>query len=86
VFRERVLVPEPFVLVALIAPVRRILVITAEFGTLSDQGESAAFRYAMNRARAAHRDDRRARDVSMTGTGAARSCSCATGTTIRWRP
>ena len=45
-FREHVLVPEPFVLVALIAAVRRILVITAEFGTLADQGESA-FRYAM---------------------------------------
>jgi uncharacterized membrane protein (DUF373 family) len=45
-FREHVLVPEPFVLVALIAAVRRILVITAEFGTLSEQGESA-FRYAM---------------------------------------
>ena len=40
-FRERVLVPEPFVLVALIAGVRRILVITAEFGTLTNQGESA---------------------------------------------
>ena len=45
-FREHVLVPEPFVLVALIAAVRRILVITAEFGTLADQGESA-FRYAV---------------------------------------
>src|SRR3981189_2139851 len=45
-FREHVLVPEPFVLVALIAGVRRILVITAEFGTLASQGESA-FRYAM---------------------------------------
>lgn len=45
-FREHVLVPEPFVLVALIAAVRRILVITAEFGTLADQDESA-FRYAM---------------------------------------
>ena len=44
-FREHVLVPEPFVLVALIAAVRRILVITAEFGTLADEGESA-FRYA----------------------------------------
>jgi len=29
------------VLVALIAGVRRILVITAEFGTLTNQGESA---------------------------------------------
>jgi uncharacterized membrane protein (DUF373 family) len=45
-FREHVLVPEPFVLVALIAGVRRILVITAEFGTLASQGASA-FRYAM---------------------------------------
>ena len=40
-FREHLLVPEPFVLVAMIAAVRRILVITAEFGTLMDQGESA---------------------------------------------
>ncbi len=31
-FREHVLVPEPFLLVALIAAVRRILVITAELG------------------------------------------------------
>ncbi|MEX2221890.1 MAG: phosphate-starvation-inducible PsiE family protein [Candidatus Rokuibacteriota bacterium] len=45
-FREHVLVPEPFVLVAMIAAVRRILVITAEFGKLVEQGESA-FRYAM---------------------------------------
>jgi uncharacterized membrane protein (DUF373 family) len=45
-FREHVLVPEPFVLVAMIAPVRRILVLTAEFGTRMEQGE-AAFRYAM---------------------------------------
>jgi uncharacterized membrane protein (DUF373 family) len=45
-FREHVLVPEPFVLVALIAGVRRILVITAEFGALPGQAESA-FRYAM---------------------------------------
>jgi len=45
-FREHVLVPEPFVLVALIAAVRRILVLTAEFGSLMEQGETA-FRYAM---------------------------------------
>jgi hypothetical protein len=43
---ESVLVPEPFVLVAMIAAVRRILVLTAVFGTLMEQGE-AAFRYAM---------------------------------------
>lgn len=45
-FREHVLVPEPFVLVAMIAAVRRILVLTAEFGNLMEQGE-AVFRYAM---------------------------------------
>ena len=45
-FREHVLVPEPFVLVAMIAAVRRILVLTAEFGKLMEQGESV-FRYAM---------------------------------------
>jgi uncharacterized membrane protein (DUF373 family) len=40
-FREHLLVPEPFLLVAMIAAVRRILVITAEFGTLMDEGERA---------------------------------------------
>jgi len=45
-FREHVLVPEPFVLVAMIAAVRRILVLTAEFGTLMEKGETV-FRYAM---------------------------------------
>jgi uncharacterized membrane protein (DUF373 family) len=45
-FREHSLVPEPFVLVAMIAAVRRILVITAEFGSLMDQGETA-FRFAI---------------------------------------
>jgi hypothetical protein len=45
-FREHLLVPEPFVLVAMIAAVRRILVITAEFGTLMDQGETAV-RFAL---------------------------------------
>ena len=45
-FREHVLVPEPFVLVAMIAAVRRILVLTAEFGKLMEQGE-AVFRYPM---------------------------------------
>ncbi len=46
-FREHVLVPEPFVLVALIAAVRRILVITAEFSSLMEQGGEQAVRYAM---------------------------------------
>jgi hypothetical protein len=45
-FREHLLVPEPFVLVAMIAAVRRILVITAELGTLMEQGE-AAIRFAI---------------------------------------
>ena len=45
-FREHVLVPEPFVLVAMIAAVRRMLVLTAEFGKLMAEGE-AVFRYAM---------------------------------------
>ena len=74
-FREHVLVPEPFVLVALIAGVRRILVITAEFGTLASQGESA-FRYAMIELGLL---------TAMTG-GAAPSCWCVTGATTRWRP
>jgi uncharacterized membrane protein (DUF373 family) len=38
-FREHTLVPEPFILVALIAAVRRILVITAEFGAESPPDE-----------------------------------------------
>lgn len=38
-FREHTLVPEPFVLVALIATIRRILVITAEFGAQGSHDE-----------------------------------------------
>jgi uncharacterized membrane protein (DUF373 family) len=45
-FREHTLVPEPFVLVALIATVRRILVITAEFGAQTDV-DPAHFRLVM---------------------------------------
>src|SRR5262249_3674274 len=45
-FREHVLVPEPFILVALIAGVRRILVLTPELSKLLEQGE-AQFRNAM---------------------------------------
>ena len=40
-FREHVLVPEPFLLVALIAGVRRILVVTAEFANLIDEDPAA---------------------------------------------
>ncbi len=50
-FREHALVPEPFLLVALIAGVRRILVITAEFsaqGGPDDGGPSdEVFRHVM---------------------------------------
>jgi uncharacterized membrane protein (DUF373 family) len=45
-FREHVLVPEPFILVALIAGIRRILVLTAEFAKLLEKGE-AVFRNAL---------------------------------------
>jgi uncharacterized membrane protein (DUF373 family) len=44
-FREHALVPEPFLLLALIASVRRILVITAEFG--AQRADDALFRQAM---------------------------------------
>lgn len=37
-FREHLLVPEPFLLVALIASVRRIIVLTAELGELARRG------------------------------------------------
>jgi uncharacterized membrane protein (DUF373 family) len=45
-FREHVLTPEPFLVVGLIAAIRRILVITAEFSSPSEILE-AAFRNAM---------------------------------------
>ncbi len=45
-FREHALVAEPFLLVALIAAVRRILVITAEFGAQSRPSE-AMFRQVL---------------------------------------
>ncbi|HKX51910.1 MAG TPA: phosphate-starvation-inducible PsiE family protein [Candidatus Binatia bacterium] len=45
-FREHVLTPEPFLVVGLIAAIRRILVITAEFSSPSEMLE-AAFRNAM---------------------------------------
>ena len=45
-FREHTLVPEPFLIVGLIAATRRILVLTAEFARLLEKGE-AAFRNAM---------------------------------------
>ena len=45
-FREHALVPEPFLLVALIAAVRRILVITAEFSAQDSQSDGA-FQHVM---------------------------------------
>jgi uncharacterized membrane protein (DUF373 family) len=45
-FREHALVPEPFLIVGLIAATRRILLLTAEFGKLVEAGEGA-FRAAM---------------------------------------
>jgi uncharacterized membrane protein (DUF373 family) len=45
-FREHALVPEPFLLVALIAAVRRILVITAEFSAQAGTSDEV-FRHVM---------------------------------------
>ena len=45
-FREHALIPEPFLIVGLIAATRRILVLTAEFGTDIKKGETI-FRDAM---------------------------------------
>src|SRR2546427_4867308 len=38
-FREHALVPEPFLIVGLIAAIRRLLVLTAEFARLLEKGE-----------------------------------------------
>ena len=46
-FREHTLVPEPFLIVGLIAVTRRILVITAQLATLLEKGDSNAIRSAM---------------------------------------
>jgi uncharacterized membrane protein (DUF373 family) len=45
-FREHALVPEPFLIVGLIAATRRILVLTAEFKDLLEKGDEA-FRNGM---------------------------------------
>ena len=39
-FREHSLIPEPFLLVGLIAAIRRVLVLTAEFAQAHDQSET----------------------------------------------
>ena len=46
-FREHTLVPEPFLVVALIAGIRRALVLTAEFSKLVDAERPDAFRNAI---------------------------------------
>ena len=45
-FREHTLIPEPFIIVGLIAATRRILVLTAEFAKLAELG-TETFRNAM---------------------------------------
>lgn len=45
-FREHVLVPEPFLIVGLIAVIRRVIVLTAEFGELLTKG-GTVFQNAM---------------------------------------
>jgi phosphate starvation-inducible membrane PsiE len=45
-FREHALIPEPFLNVGLIAGIRRVLVLTAEFGDLMTKGD-ATFHNAM---------------------------------------
>lgn len=46
-FREHALVPEPFLIVGLIAVTRRILVVTAQFAVLLEKPNDVAFRNAM---------------------------------------
>jgi len=46
-FREHSLVPEPFLIVGLIAATRRILIITAELSALLEKGSEILFRQAM---------------------------------------
>jgi uncharacterized membrane protein (DUF373 family) len=46
-FREHALVPEPFLIVGLIAATRRILVVTAQFAILVEKPDDLAFRSAL---------------------------------------
>ena len=46
-FREHALVPEPFLIVGLIAATRRVLVVTAELATIFDKGEQQRINNAM---------------------------------------
>ena len=49
-FREHVLIPEPFLLVALIAAVRRVIVLTAELGAGPPRGRGLPDRHDRDRA------------------------------------
>src|SRR5262245_25309835 len=46
-FRKHALVPEPFLLVGLISAIRRVLVLTAEFGELREQSEIGAQQFVI---------------------------------------
>ncbi len=46
-FREHVLVPEPFLVVGLIAVVRRILIVTAQLAVLLEKPDEKLFRAAL---------------------------------------
>ncbi len=46
-FRQHALLPEPFLIVGLIAAIRRVLVITAELSALFDKGTEAMFQRAI---------------------------------------
>ena len=46
-FREHTLIPEPFLLVGLIAAIRRVLVLTAEFAQVQSQSDSVFRRFVI---------------------------------------
>ena len=46
-FREHALIPEPFLIVGLIAVTRRVLVVTAQLAVLLEKPDAIAFRNAM---------------------------------------
>ena len=44
-FREHAVVPEPFLIIGLIAAIRRVLVLTAEFGEVRGNGSDSVLKY-----------------------------------------
>ena len=46
-FREHTLIPEPFLLVGLIAAIRRVLVLTAEFSQVQEQTDELFRRFTI---------------------------------------